>query len=74
MFSNNKVNIRFLRFCVLVAGFVSRTLNHKGLFEKMLKDDHMKVTIPTLHVLGDTDRYAIMSLDYCDYCNMVSPL
>ena len=57
----------------MVAGFVSRTLNHKGLFEKMLKDDHMKVTIPTLHVLGDTDRYTIMSLDYCDYCIKIFP-
>ena len=45
-----------LRFCVLVAGFVSRTKNHKELFENMLNDKKTAITIPTFHVFGDTDR------------------
>jgi len=44
------------RFCVLVAGFVSRTQNHRKVFEDMVKVHQKKVSIPTLHVFGDTDR------------------
>ena len=44
------------RFCVLVAGFVSRTQNHKEVFESLMKENMTGVTIPTLHVFGDTDK------------------
>ena len=44
------------RFCVLVAGFVSRTQDHKKTFNAMIDDHQTKVSIPTLHVFGDTDR------------------
>ena len=44
------------RFCVLVAGFVSRTQNPKEVFESLLKENTTGVTIPTLHVFGDTDK------------------
>ena len=50
-------NMLIFRFCVLVAGFVSRTQNHKKLFEEMLQSS-AAVEIPTLHVIGDTDRFA----------------
>ena len=44
------------RFCVLVAGFVSRTQNHKEVFESLMRENKTGVTIPTLHVFGDTDK------------------
>merc|ERR1719450_105077 len=44
------------KFCVLVAGFVSRTQDHKKTFNAMIDDHQTKVSIPTLHVFGDTDR------------------
>jgi len=42
------------RFCILVAGFMSRSLQHKIQFEDMSKSQ--KIEIPTLHVFGDTDK------------------
>lgn len=44
------------RFSVLVAGFVSRTQNHKEVFESLMRENKTGVTIPTLHVFGDTDK------------------
>jgi len=43
------------KFCVLVAGFVSRTLQHRSVYQAM-KGSGLSVTIPTLHVFGDTDK------------------
>ena len=43
------------RFCILVAGFVSRTLQHRADFQG-LKEAGESVSIPTLHVFGDTDK------------------
>jgi len=50
-----KLNAEF-KFCVLVAGFVSRTQNHKEVFESLMRENKTGVTIPTLHVFGDTDK------------------
>ena len=50
----------FFRFCVLVAGFISRTQSHKKTFNAMIEEHQTKVSIPTLHVFGDTDRYSII--------------
>eukprot|EP00092_Neocalanus_flemingeri_P090151 GFUD01114159.1.p1 GENE.GFUD01114159.1~~GFUD01114159.1.p1 ORF type:complete len:421 (+),score=114.93 GFUD01114159.1:57-1319(+) len=49
-----KLNSNF-KFCILVAGFVSRTLQHKSVFQTMQQTEG-SVTIPTLHVFGDTDK------------------
>jgi len=49
-----KLNSSF-KFCVLVAGFVSRTLQHREIFQAMQHSGH-SVTIPTLQVFGDTDK------------------
>lgn len=38
-----------------MAGFVSRTLSHREQFQSLLETDH-KISLPTLHVFGDTDR------------------
>ena len=43
------------RFCILVAGFVSRTMSHKEQFTALLKTEQL-ISLPTLHVFGDTDR------------------
>ena len=53
----------FFRFCVLVAGFMSRTQGHKKTFNAMIEEHQTKVSIPTLHVFGDTDRYSIFISD-----------
>jgi len=43
------------KFCILVAGFVSRTLKHRELFQA-LQHSGQAISIPTLHVFGDTDK------------------
>jgi len=43
------------KFCILVAGFVSRTLQHRELFLALQQSGEC-VIIPTLHVFGDTDK------------------
>ena len=43
------------KFCILVAGFVSRTLQHQEIFETMLSAG-VRISFPTLHVFGDTDK------------------
>jgi len=43
------------KFCILVAGFVSRTMKHRELFQAM-QQSGQAITIPTLHVFGDTDK------------------
>jgi len=43
------------KFCILVAGFVSRTLQHREVFQA-LQQSGESVSIPTLHVFGDTDK------------------
>jgi len=43
------------KFCILVAGFVSRNFWHEEIF-KSLKKSEMVVSIPTLHVFGSTDQ------------------
>ena len=35
---------------------MSRTQNHRKLFDDLVKVHQKKVSIPTLHVFGDTDR------------------
>merc|ERR1711913_198021 len=43
------------KFAILVAGFVSRSRSHKAMCEEMLEQGSL-VSIPTLHVIGETDR------------------
>jgi len=49
-----KLNSSF-KFCIIVAGFVSRTLQHRSVYLAM-QQSGISVTIPTLHVFGDTDK------------------
>jgi len=49
-----KLDVNF-KFCILVAGFVSRTLSHKEQFSGLVDNDN-KISLPTLHVFGQTDR------------------
>ena len=43
-----------------MAGFVSRTLSHKEQFRALLETDN-KISLPTLHVFGDTYRLDCLS-------------